>query len=281
MATSKAQRRLLAALDRLTPTVRRRVLKALEALRATTSLDAILAALEQADQLALNRLTRSLSRSLRGAVATVEQAYRVGHVAGRVTASLRLMNPSAVQASASAGRLVTGITTETRRGIQAIVESSVRDGLAPREAAKRLRSLIGLTERQAQAVLAQRAADAAAGRTADAIEARAQRYADRLLRQRAELIARTEILRAANEGQLDLWRQAQADGLLPRDARKQWVVTPDDRLCPFCEPLDGDTQPLEGRFVSGRYLVEAPPLHPQCRCTLVMASRAVAARRAA
>ncbi len=81
---------------------------------------------------------------------------------------------------------------------------------------------------------------------------------------RAETIARTESMRAVHEGQRQLWRQGVEEGLLDADVKRAWITTPDDRLCPICEPLDGETAALDEDYVDG---IAAPPAHPNCRCT--------------
>lgn len=88
---------------------------------------------------------------------------------------------------------------------------------------------------------------------------------------RADKIARTETMRAANQGQLEAWDQAEEQGLLTGDELKEWIVTPDDRLCPICEPLDGVQVGRDEPFdVDGEQL-DGPPAHPRCRCTTALA----------
>lgn len=80
---------------------------------------------------------------------------------------------------------------------------------------------------------------------------------------RAEMIARTETMTAANEGQRQSWSQAQAKGWLPEDARKKWIAFAG--CCDDCDELDGvvvaidDSYPGDGE--------DGPPLHPNCRCS--------------
>lgn len=91
------------------------------------------------------------------------------------------------------------------------------------------------------------------------------------LRVRAEMIARTETMRAANGGARAAMATAQGQGLLPIDAHLEWIVTPDDRLCARCSAMDFQTIPLlTGSFTepSGASTVDHPPIHPRCRCTL-------------
>ena len=88
---------------------------------------------------------------------------------------------------------------------------------------------------------------------------------------RAETIARTETMRASNQGQKELWDQATDAGLLTGDEEQEWIVTPDDRLCPICEPMDGVTAPMNGQFkLDTGESVDGPPAHPNCRCTIAL-----------
>lgn len=82
---------------------------------------------------------------------------------------------------------------------------------------------------------------------------------------RALLISRTETMRASNQGQLLSWGQAVEEGLLTGREQKTWIVTDDERLCPECEELDGETVPLDEDFSNGE---DAPPAHVLCRCNL-------------
>jgi SPP1 gp7 family putative phage head morphogenesis protein len=86
---------------------------------------------------------------------------------------------------------------------------------------------------------------------------------------RAELIARTETLRASNEGQQEAWLQAVDVGLLTGTENREWIVTPDDRLCLICEPMDGQTVALDEAFeLEDGTKIDVPPAHPRCRCTM-------------
>ncbi len=87
--------------------------------------------------------------------------------------------------------------------------------------------------------------------------------------ERADLIARTETMRASNEGQKEAWDQAVEDGLLTGTEEQEWIITPDDRLCPQCEPFEDTTAELGGTFeATDGNTSDGPPLHPRCRCTL-------------
>lgn len=85
---------------------------------------------------------------------------------------------------------------------------------------------------------------------------------------RAGLIARTETMRASNAGQQAAWDQAVKSGLLSGNELQEWITTPDELLCPVCEPMDGETSELDGSFNVDGEDMDGPPAHPNCRCTI-------------
>jgi hypothetical protein len=79
--------------------------------------------------------------------------------------------------------------------------------------------------------------------------------------QRSEMIARTEVSMAQNQGTLEAGRQARAAGL---NVRKVWTLA--DNPCPLCQEAaaEGDIG-LDSPFGDAG---DAPPLHPNCMCAL-------------
>lgn len=73
---------------------------------------------------------------------------------------------------------------------------------------------------------------------------------------RVQVLARTGVQSAVNTGALVAMQQ---NGQLVTEL--EWLTTRDERVCPECAPRDGKRYPLD--------TLELPPLHPQCRCTLV------------
>ena len=71
-----------------------------------------------------------------------------------------------------------------------------------------------------------------------------------------EVIARTEVLRAHNQGRMKFHQQVGVEKL-------EWMTMEDERVCPVCGPLDGKV------FDTGRFPPQ--PAHPNCRCTSVVA----------
>lgn len=199
--------------------------------------------------------------------------------------SFNITNPQVLRAAQTlTADLIRGVSQETKMAVRRIIFDSIRDGVAPRDAAKLIRRVVGLTTRQSAAVINLRKGLLSGGADLDFAERQAERYSKRLLKDRALTIARTETLKAANRGQQLAWTEARDKGIIPPDFGQRWVVTPDDRLCPRCAPMNGkvvqlgylfrETQrgvlPSQREPVAGA-TVSSPPLHPRCRCVLVFA----------
>ncbi len=75
---------------------------------------------------------------------------------------------------------------------------------------------------------------------------------------KAVRIARTETISASNNGALEAYKQS---GVVEK---KEWLIAGD--ACDDCIPLDGEVVGLHESFSVG---VDAPPLHPNCRCTIL------------
>jgi hypothetical protein len=174
-------------------------------------------------------------------------------------------------AARQAGRLIRGVSDETIAAVRSVIRRSIAEGIPPYDAARMIRSVVGLTERQAQAAMSYRAELVNSGLTLAKVDKLVERYAEKKIAERAETIARTEILDALNDGALEGWAQAKAEGLLGDGATKEAIVY-DDGTCTqdICPPLEGVAIPLDQEFqtVAGPFM--APPFHPRCRCTLAV-----------
>lgn len=199
----------------------------------------------------------------------------------RFSASFDATNPRAVSfADTRSATLVTQIGTDTRAALRELVAVGLRDGIAPAKLRQYIRQSVGLRTDQLLAVSNLRARLAAAkpgatvragkvrikipksGASSRFIDDKAAKYASKLLNDRAILIARTETLRSANAGQLELWKQAQEGGTLPSDAQRYWIETPDSRLRHSHAIMAGQKVGINEPF--------DPPIEPgeepACRC---------------
>ena len=202
-----------------------------------------------------------------------------------------LVNERAVRfATEEAAQLVTSVTSETEKAIRDIVVRGQREGLNVRLQAQEIRRIVGLTDRDARAVDRFYSGLLESGTNQSRAGELADRMSARLLRRRAENIARTETIRAANMGNQLSWQAAMDNGLLPRSTQKAWIATGDSRTCAICAVLDGqvisvstsfDVQERAASFTQegGSFRVaskvplknptitQTPPSHPSCRCT--------------
>ncbi len=207
-----------------------------------------------------------------------------------------LVNERAVRfAREEAARLVTGVSSETEKAIRDIVVRGQREGLNARLQAQEIRRVVGLTDRDARAVDRFYTGLLADGTNQARSRELADRMSARLLRRRAENIARTETIRAANMGNQLAWQTAMDGGLLPRTTEKIWIATADSRVCPICAVLHGQTVSVSSTFDISERATEftrigsgenlsfrpakkvpltnpsaelSPPAHPSCRCTM-------------
>lgn len=193
-----------------------------------------------------------------------------------------LVNRDAVTAAARQGaKLVTVVTAETRQAIRTVIAAAIEHGLPPREAARLIRTMIGVNERQGLAVLNYRARLLERGLSRASVKAAADRYTAKLIRQRAQMIARTETIDALTTGQQSTWMRSVQEGWLPPTARQKWLVAYDEPLCPLCRVMRGRTAPIGGFFETPLGLRRGPTLHPHCRCAVAIDAKSVQVRRAA
>lgn len=181
-------------------------------------------------------------------------------------------------AEKEAGLLITQVVQEQVTVVRNLVLNASMGQMSPRQTARALRTVIGLTSQQAGWVqnFQEREIDRLRderGLTYDqafeASERATQRYHDRIHRYRTETIARTEILRASNEGRVQSWQQGVDEGfIVPSDYLQEWSTEIDGRECEICSPLNGTQVAFDDVFPEGD-----PPIHPNCRCDVLLVPR--------
>lgn len=177
-------------------------------------------------------------------------------------------------------RRITRINAATREGVRGILADVLRSDASPTRAAQDIGRLVGLTRAQARSVRAFEAnllerriptplADTQFVR--ESIAQDVERFRDRLLRARGQLIVDTEGQAAIQAGERMWWQAAaqeapdvvQLEGVI-----KQWHTVDDDHVCPVCDPLHEVELPFAENFESLDWTGEGPPAHPGCRCWL-------------
>jgi hypothetical protein len=197
--------------------------------------------------------------------------------------------------------LVREVSDDVRRSISNVITQGVQSGWSPDKMARELKTAIGLTSDQYDAVSnyrsmlengrpdaldrqlrdatfdpeVQSAVDGLTKLTPDQIERFSNRYADRYLAYRANTIARYESLRASNQGGSDSVQSAIDAGVIsPEDVTTNWMIANDEITCPRCRSvvdIQPDGVPFGTAFTwaAGKRTgqVMLAPLHPDCRCT--------------
>ena len=199
-----------------------------------------------------------------------------------------MVNPYAVRFAADhAADLVTVITDETAQTINQVVERSTAGDWDVFETSNRIRDVVGLNERWRNAVLNRYQGMIDRGAEPAFASRIAHTYAEQLRTKRAMMIARTETMRAANQGRLASYNAAAEAGLISVNAEKEWITAPQGAEvsvegkgpakgtkivsgpCAACAPMNGrKVAGINQKFLlpNGRAVL-TPPAHPHCRCT--------------
>ena len=215
--------------------------------------------------LLLSQIEVAARAAMREAVSGVRTAKGAVEKADPIVGIFDLANPRAIEyARRESGQLVTAITAQTRETLRVMVSQAFRQGVTVDELARQIREVVGLLPRQATALANFKSRLTGEGVTGLRIQELADPYRRRLLTQSARTIARTEIIGSSSFGQNEAWRQAVEAGWLRSGAKRKWIVTADDKLCPRCEPMRGKTATLGRSYDTGEM---GPPKHPNCRCT--------------
>lgn len=207
-----------------------------------------------------------------------EEFARIG-----IKSAFNLRNPwSLTWIEEHTGALIKDISSQTRQSLVALVTSAFAGELDPQRLKVLIRGQIGLLPKEAQAVERRYQMSLEQGVKPQVAKLATERYAARLLDDRAERIARTETIAAEAEGQLDAWRSARDDGLIVEGAKRRWIASPYDNAipsgstragvsCKLCDDVaSGGDVDLDEEFTTGIGRRMAPPLHPGCTCTVVL-----------
>jgi hypothetical protein len=162
------------------------------------------------------------------------------------------------------------VTKQQRLVIQDILANAFEKGLRAETVYAEIKANIGLTEQASKAVERRRILLEEQGFFKSEVEKQIDKYRGQLLKQRAQMIARTETIAANAAGRKHAWQLAQDSGQLP-EVERVWITAPPspnpNRPCEICLGLDGKKAPINGTYESIEGSVEGPPAHPSCRCS--------------
>lgn len=205
-------------------------------------------------------------------------------------------------------RLIREFSAEQKAAVRQALTEGIKEGANPREQARNFRNAIGLTRKQEAAVRNYRRMLEGAGRgvsdSSEALERKLRdrrfdrsvarairdgkpltkaqvdlmvgRYRERYIKYRAEVIGRTEALRAVHQGTQEMYRQAVEQGAMSSTEYKhKWVSARDKRVRDSHRHLNGLVR-MEGETFPGNDGALKYPGDPdapasetvQCRCCL-------------
>ena len=247
---------------------------------------------------ALNRLAIIHDQAASSASLSVPAWAIVGKAAPKNTKTPAVINltydplntATVAAQNATNDELAATIEEQAMRTAQQILSDGLAGHIAPEKIARTLRETLGMTQQEAAAIESYRRAlqsgtasslsralrdrryDARVLRgdmTPDQIDAMTERYAARYRSYRALRLARTESLRAANQGRRAAWMQyAEATG---RGVRRFWLTAGNELVCAICAAIPGMNP--DGVDLDQPYETPVGPLmmppdpHPNCRCT--------------
>lgn len=230
-------------------------------------------------------------------------AKQIGRSLGQIVIDFDQTNEFAVQAMRNNQlRLIQGFTRQQIEATREALLDGIRRGANPREQALAFRNSIGLTRNQVRAVnnfrraleegnldaltrqLRDRRFDPTIRRAIESgkplsqrqIDKMVDRYRERWIRHRSQVIARTEALRSVHEGNSLMFRQAIESGQLdPTTIEQEWNTAADERVRGSHSTMHGQTIGVNELFVSGKGNVAPFPgafgvaeEDIQCRCAV-------------
>lgn len=182
------------------------------------------------------------------------QAYKIL----QAQVSFDVLNPEAVKAAEKfCGKLVRGVTAETKKNIRRHIQVGVKEGMSMNRVARDLKKVVGLTASQGESVrsyrnwLGEKRPDLSAAQ----VDKRVMTYTNKTHRRRMQTIARTETARAQNIGYVVGLEDLGVDQV-------EFQIHPDEKTCDECSGMDGKKY----KVGEGQYLI---PVHPNCRCCLL------------
>lgn len=183
--------------------------------------------------------------------------------------SFEVVNDSVIDAAKKLSvDLSTNLTRTAKESLRQIIEDQLAGNISRQEAVRRITMEVGLLPQHAKAVSNYRKTLISAGTPRGQANKMAEQYAKRLLKYRANMIARTEVARATGIGQTNFWRQMRDQGALPPSTNRIWITALDERACEFCLSMNGEIATIDGGWDTPKGYMEYPQAsHPHCRCS--------------
>jgi len=186
---------------------------------------------------------------------------------------------SVARMSITRGRLIQAMRENEQARLAVTLSEGLKDGLRMDEIARTFRDGLGLTPHQQKSVsnfrrmletgdrqalsrtLRDRRFDPTLNRllgadgeglSAAQVDRMVERYEQRFIAHRSNVISRTESVRAVHEGDEEMWQQAVDNGSVDaQDITTRWITSADERVRGSHSAMNGQTQPFGGEFTSG------------------------------
>lgn len=209
-----------------------------------------------------------------------------------VNVNFGVLQPRVVEAIRTMDDRVTArLHEDVRASYRGIMEQAYADGVGPRQAAKRVRHLLGLSPSELQQVENFRAAlegrdgrdwraytarDKRFDRTIakamrgsglppERVDAMVEAYARKRLALSAESHARTTMLNASKQAQQASWQSAVDGGIIDGSLLwKEWITVGDSRVRPDHVEMRGETAPFDQPYSNGQVVPGESDWN--CRC---------------
>ncbi|WP_395454770.1 phage minor head protein [Azospirillum melinis] len=208
--------------------------------------------------------------SMGGALAPVFDAHDAA--ARSLYRSFDSLDPAVVGTERDAKRaFLKRFGAGTKAAVDAVFAWGKRNGLTIEEVGKVLSFTAGTNARQTGGLLVTLEKLKALGAKEADISRVMREWATKALKDRAKMTAATELWNAVQMGRESAAKQAQRQSNEAVEVRKFWQVALDERLCPVCAAIPGmnpNGVPVGEAFRTPVGPVDAPTIHPRCRCTL-------------
>lgn len=202
-------------------------------------------------------------------------------------------------------RMVGNFSAEQRTVIKAALVEGIYRGINPKQSAELFKRVVGLNEQQVNAVISYRNLLMSGNKdalnralrdkrfdstvanyrvdkplTQEQVDRMVQRYIEKQITYRAQVIARTEALQAVNQASQMMYAQAIRDGyLVANQLTQQWNTAHDARVRDSHAAMDGQKRKFGVPFISGsgRLLMypgdPAAPAKEKIHCRCVLSTR--------
>ena len=186
--------------------------------------------------------------------------------------SYNMINKQAVAwVSQYAAQEIKYLDAAQRDTIRNIKQIALQEGMTIAEQNKLISQQIGLLPNHVIAVQNYKDQLKSAGMDAATAEKKAAKYADKLLKYRADTIGLTESENAMGAAKKLTNQDLINRGIISKDDyMQQWVTAPDERRCPQCGALQGQQCEIGEAFPGG---LDQTPAHQRCRCVIVLVSK--------